>query len=87
MENQHRLIDGYRELDTETIEGMNKVKRAEADFLAVLRENQEIGADARWTAIAKTAIEKASMFAGRAVARPTGYPEPDDLPLSESNIG
>jgi hypothetical protein len=72
VENQHKLIDGYRELDEGEIAGMNAVKRAEQAFLAVVRENQEIGADPRWTAIAITAIEKASMFAGRAIARPDG---------------
>lgn len=90
MDNQHRKIDGYRELDQDTIDAMNAVKNQERDFLALLDIHMEDnGADPRWTAIAKTAIEKAAMFAGRAVARPDGYPEqaPEQAGLSEASVG
>lgn len=71
MENQHRQILGYRELDERHISAMNKIKQLERDALELLDEHLiSLDADPRWTAIAKTELQKAFMFAGRAVARP-----------------
>ena len=83
MENQHRQIQGYRELNSSEIASMNSWKYLEDEILKMLDHNLSEGADARWVAIARTAFQKACMFAGRAVARPQGYPEPEKTPLSE----
>ena len=38
MENQHRLIKGYRELDEEDVQLMNEIKEAEKEILALTRK-------------------------------------------------
>lgn len=76
MENQHRKIKGYRELGEQEIANMNEGKAMEAQFLEMLDRHQEQGADPRWIAIGRTHMQLALMAAGRAVARPEGYPEP-----------
>ena len=73
MENQHRLITGYRELTQEEIDGMNRVKELEGVILEELEAAVDRGADPRWAAIAKTDLQKGFMAAGRAIARPEGY--------------
>jgi hypothetical protein len=73
MENQHRLIKGYRELSKVEIDGMNVLKQLEENVLDELAVAEKNGADPRWLAIAKTDIQKGFMAAGRAVARPDGY--------------
>ena len=74
MENQHRLIDGYRELTQEEIGRMNALKQKEREVLELM-ESCLPDADGRWMAIARTQMEQAFMTAGRAVARPEGYPQ------------
>jgi len=76
MENQHRQITGYRELDQDEINLMNVVKAMEAatmKFVEGLQMGTPLVADARWLAIAKTDIQKGFMALGRAIARPEGY--------------
>lgn len=71
MENQHRKISGYRELDQATIDAMNEGKRLEAETLKFLASVAHL-TDPRWAAIAKTDLQKAFMYLGRAIARPEG---------------
>ena len=73
MDNQHRQIKGYRELSQEEIDDMNEMKALEKTVLSALDRAQLAGSDPRWTAIAKTALQKGFMAAGRAIARPDGY--------------
>jgi hypothetical protein len=80
MENQHRKIKGYRELDGGEIERMNVVKRLEESVMEIIEaeqgsinSNTEGAADPRWLAIAKTDLQKGFMAFGRAIARPDGY--------------
>lgn len=70
MENQHRLIKGYRELSTEEIAGMNALKEIEKQALAILEANVANGADGRWSAIGKTHLQQGFMAAIRAIAKP-----------------
>ncbi len=74
MENQHRKITGYRELNEHEIKAMNAVK-AEAERIGILME--ELAAnpdlDQRWVAIAKTRLQEGFMAAVRAVAQPTTF--------------
>ena len=62
MENQHRKINGYRELSQEEIDAMNKSKELAdqvGDFILELEKNGYV--DKRWLAIAKTDLQKAFM--------------------------
>lgn len=72
MENQHRHIKGYRELDAGEIQVMNDLKAHEADALRLiesqLKSNPDF--DQRWVAIGRTHLEQAFMALVRAVARP-----------------
>lgn len=71
MENQHRKINGYRELSQEEIDGMNSVKALEKDAVALMDQLSELpGIDQRRLSHAKTNIEQACMWAVKAVARP-----------------
>ncbi len=80
IENQHRKITGYRELDTDDIAVMNHIKDKEQEVLAMLDGLYAASAyDKRWVNIARTQLELGFMSAVRSVARPTpGHPHPDD---------
>lgn len=88
MDNQHKLIKGYRDLSQEEIDLMNSIKALGMDVKALVGavENQLISDDARiiddgdsyreafrWAAIAKTDLQKGFMALTRAVARPEGF--------------
>jgi hypothetical protein len=86
VENQHRLITGYRELEQDEIAVMNILKSKEQEVLAMLDGLNTAGAyDKRWIAMARDHIELGFMAANRSVARPTpGHPEPK---LSHASVG
>jgi hypothetical protein len=74
MDNQHRLIAGYRDLTTLEIEQMNAVKTAGhlmGDMIAKMRTLPD--ADQRWISIAETHLQQGIMAAVRAIARPTTF--------------
>lgn len=75
MENQHRLISGYRELSYDEVQAMNEAKSHEQELLKFIESLPEfaISPDPRWLAIAKTDLQKGFMALGRAIARPDGY--------------
>lgn len=73
MENQHKLIQGYRELSQEEIDTMNviKVKAEEIGKLIEWLENDvDSGVDPRWIAIGRTNLQQGFMALTRAVAQP-----------------
>lgn len=82
MDNQHRQIKGYRELDQETIDTMNliKAKGRELDELIsrLIDRQAEItsthgtgdGEPFRWISIGKTHLQQGLMALTRAVAKP-----------------
>lgn len=80
MDNQHRKIKGYRELNAEEIALMNKIKEKAAEvgeLVAYLEGRSRInGADgstppeARWLAIGKTDLQKGFMALTRSIAKP-----------------
>jgi hypothetical protein len=73
VDNQHKLITGFRDLSTEEIAIMNKLKACEKDVLALVQEvHNTPGANARSASIAKTEIQTGFMWAIRAIARPNG---------------
>lgn len=71
MDNQHKKITGYRDLNADEIAMMNVVKRLEAKFNRMiddLRANPTV--DQRNVALAATAGEDAFMRAVRSIAQP-----------------
>ena len=78
MENQHRQITGYRELDEDEVRLMNEIK-TQGELLGHLVEKLEelaaleSGIDGRWVAIGKTQLQQGLMALVRSVARPTTF--------------
>jgi hypothetical protein len=74
MENQHREIKGYRELDATEIALMNVVKmKGEelGDLVGELRKDALV--DQRWVSIGETHLQQGLMALTRAVAKPTFF--------------
>ena len=72
MENQHRKIKGYRELDQPELDAMNAIKEVAA-AVGVVVDNlllSGVTPDPRWHAIAKTDLQKGFMALTRSVAKP-----------------
>lgn len=74
MDNQHRLIAGYREFSETEIALMNEIK-AKADEVGAYLDKLGAtnGIDLRWVAIARTDLQQGFMALTRAVTRPTGF--------------
>ncbi len=75
MENQHREIKGYRELNEDEIALMNQIKEKGAELGQLVEELQGFGdsLDQRWIAIGKTDLQKGLMALTRGVAQPTFF--------------
>lgn len=74
MDNQHRKIAGYRELDADEIDLMNQVKALEAEFNGMIDRLKALPRiDQRNVALAQTHGEDAFMRAIRAIAQPTRF--------------
>lgn len=74
MENQHRQIKGYRELNETEIALMNEVKQqgvALGELVAKLRATE--GLDQRWISIGATDLQTGLMALTRGVAQPTFF--------------
>ena len=72
MDNQHRHIKGYRELNAEEIALMNEIKSKGAELgelVAKLRAVPDL--DQRWVSIGATDLQTGLMALTRGVARPT----------------
>lgn len=63
-------VKGYRTLTDGDIQLMNRFKDVSRHFINLLDTAKETGADPRWVAMARTEMQKACMFACRAVAKP-----------------
>ena len=74
MDNQHKLIKGYRDLSQAEIDAMNAVKK-EGERLGILieelRDNSSL--DQRWVSIAETHLQQGIMSAVRSIAQPTSF--------------
>lgn len=75
MDNQHREIKGYRELNEEEIAAMNEVKMkgVELEQLISKLEETSLGVDKRWVAIGKTHLQQGLMALTRSIAKPTFF--------------
>ena len=85
MENQHRKIKGYRELNQDEIDLMNEIKEAGVRIGALVDKVNRVNSSTddedfaelvtrsqamRWAAEAKTDFQKGLMCLTRAVAKP-----------------
>lgn len=73
MDNQHRKIVGYRELNEAEIGRMNTIKMLGAklsELVEALEIEDSASADPRWVAIGKTHLQQGLMALTRAVAKP-----------------
>ena len=71
MENQHKLIKGYRDLSQSEIDGMNSIKALEVDTGHLFKQISEIeGVDPRALALAKTKLQEGFMWFVRSIAKP-----------------
>jgi len=71
MENQHREIKGYRELNEVEINRMNQVKemgRLLGILVDGLKANSDL--DQRWVSIGATQLQQGLMALTRAIAKP-----------------
>lgn len=73
MDNQHRMIRGYRDLSAEEIAAMNAVKAKGEELAILLSEAARAGADSRWLDIATTQMQQGLMALTRAIAQPTTF--------------
>lgn len=74
MDNQHRAIKGYRELDAAEISLMNEIKDKGADLGLLVEElRRRPNMDQRWIAIGATHLQEGLMALTRAVAQPTSF--------------
>lgn len=74
MDNQHRYINGYRELNQKEIDLMNKIKNIANDVGNLLEEIQlDHPVDPVWMQAAKTTLQTGFMQATRSVAKPTFF--------------
>ena len=74
MENQHRQIKGYRELNQVEIDLMNAIK-TQGEIIGRLVENMRVDPtlDQRWVSIGATDLQTGLMALTRAVAKPTFF--------------
>ncbi len=72
MDNQHRKIEGYRELTQAEIDTMNYIKNMAKQVGGLVEdlERDDILPDPRWLAIGKTHLQEGFMALTRAVAKP-----------------
>jgi hypothetical protein len=74
MDNQHRLIKGYRELNEAELAQMNAVKSLAASCGEMIEDLKLTdSADKRWVSIAATDLQTGFMAAVRAIAKPTTF--------------
>jgi predicted nuclease with TOPRIM domain len=74
LDNQHRQIKGYKELDQAQIHLMNKIKEKGAEVGALVDELKNLrvnsALDQRWVSIGATHLQEGFMALTRSVAKP-----------------
>lgn len=74
MKNQHRQINGYRELSQEEINLMNEVKAKGAELGELVGRVKALPeTDGRWASIAATDLQTGLMALVRSIAKPTTF--------------
>lgn len=69
MENQHRQIKGYRELNQAEIDAMNAITALGRQIQSVIDAMPD-DCDKRWQAIGRTGLQQGLMALTRAIAKP-----------------
>lgn len=70
MDNQHRKIKGYRELNQAEIDVMNAIKQKGAELGELVETLRGTEADQRWVSIGATELQQGLMALTRSVAKP-----------------
>ena len=71
VDNQHKQISGYRDLDQVEIDLINQIKAAEAELGELWRRVfSGDSVDKRWASVARTHFEEGFSALVRSVARP-----------------
>lgn len=74
MDNQHKVIKGYRDLSKDEIDAMNEIKEmAEKTGQIIDKLANSTTADQRWVYEARTKLQIGFMLAVRSIARPTTF--------------
>lgn len=74
MDNQHKLIKGYRDLSEGEIAAMNNIKAKAIEIGELVKElEQKAWVDKRWVAIGKTDLQTGFMALVRSVAKPETF--------------
>lgn len=74
MDNQRKLIKGYRDLSAEEIAAMNEAKELAAKVGELVeRLGSSVRIESRWLEIAKTDLQKGFMSLVRSIAQPTTF--------------
>jgi len=74
MDNQHREIKGYRELNRDEIALINSIKERGVDLGKMIEALRAIpDVDQRWVSIGATDLQTGLMALTRAVAKPTFF--------------
>lgn len=79
MDNQHKLIKGYRDLTQGEIDAMNEAKALAEQVGALVAKldggvvSRDVDPDKRWLAIARTQLQQGFMALTRAIAKPTTF--------------
>lgn len=75
MDNQHRYINGYRELDKSEIDLMNEIKNIANEVGNTLEAIQAKAdnIDHEWMELAKKTLQTGFMQATRSIAKPTFF--------------
>jgi hypothetical protein len=74
MDNQHKLIKGYRDLSEQEINSMNMVKGLAAQVGLLVEElRQWPDLDQRWVSIGATELQQGFMALTRSIAKPESF--------------
>lgn len=76
MENQHKQIKGYRDLNAQEIAAMNAIKQKGEELrtlISAIRCETAFQCDNRWVAIAETHLQQGIMALVRSVAQPDSF--------------
>ena len=74
MDNQHKLIKGYRDLPQEEIDLMNKTKNLGEELSNLIETLDSLpSVDKRWLNIGKTDLQKGFMAVVRSIAKPETF--------------
>lgn len=74
MDNQHKMIKGYRDLDKDEIAAMNVIKSRAEVIKELVEDIRNLpGTDGRWVQIAEDHLQQGFMALTRAVAKPTTF--------------